>query len=58
MEQNQSAQIEAIQLSSMNDFDASSPKTIFEDISGVEPKTLFPVIRLWFQVILRNRLLF
>ncbi|WJX14835.1 hypothetical protein P8452_05044 [Trifolium repens] len=33
----------------MNDFDASSPKTIFEDISGVEPKTLFPVIRLWFQ---------
>jgi hypothetical protein len=29
MEQNQSAQIEAIQLSSMNDFDASSPKTIF-----------------------------
>jgi hypothetical protein len=50
MEEKQSFQIEENQLTSMNDIDVSSPKTILEDISGVDPKTLFPVIRLWFQV--------
>jgi hypothetical protein len=50
MEENQSPQIEENQLTSMSDLDVSSPKTILEDITGVDPKTLFPVIRLWFQV--------
>ncbi|KAK2438251.1 DNA helicase [Trifolium repens] len=49
MEENQSPQIEENQLTSMSDLDVSSPKTILEDITGVDPKTLFPVIRLWFQ---------
>ncbi|WJX95253.1 DNA helicase [Trifolium repens] len=41
--------MEENQISPMSDSSVSSPKTILEDVSGVDPKTLFPVIRLSFQ---------
>jgi long-subunit acyl-CoA synthetase (AMP-forming) len=58
MEEKQSFQTEENQLTSMTDLDVSSPKTILEDITDVDPKTLFSVIRLWFQVSCKLRLLF
>jgi hypothetical protein len=58
MEVKQSVEMEENQISPMSDSSVSSPKTILEDVSGVDPKTLFPVIRLSFQVSCEIKILF